>query len=203
VAVSRAVDLHFDPAFGTETRGVIETRDQNDVASVNRSRGIRYEPTRALPFRAVMRAAAIPPEGTFVDLGCGKGRTLVLAVVHGFKDVVGIDYSPALCMIAERNLDRLRARSGRVFASQVAAMDAADYAFGADDRVLFLFNPFDATVLAAVMARLSRSIERHPRRVWIVYHRPEWRSTIEKNTWMEHTGDYTFGGCPFAVYRTR
>src|SRR5262249_10946784 len=56
-AFSRLLDRHFDIAFGTDTRGVIETGAQTDVTSPNLSRGIRYEPTRALPLQRVMRAA--------------------------------------------------------------------------------------------------------------------------------------------------
>ncbi|HLF24266.1 MAG TPA: hypothetical protein VI565_10130, partial [Burkholderiales bacterium] len=93
------VDRHFDLVFGTETRGVVENADLRDVMSANLVRGIRYEPTRAIPFRRVLRAARIPSHGTFVDLGCGKGRACMLAVMHGFANVVGIDYSPALCRI--------------------------------------------------------------------------------------------------------
>lgn len=201
VHVSRLIDSHFDPAFGTETREVIENHALTDVLSPNLARGIRYEPTRALPFRQALRAARIPTRGGFVDLGCGKGRTLILAAQCGFKQVTGIDYSPRLCAAAEKNLGIFRARTRRVFRTRVLAMDAADYAFTKDDAVVYLFNPFDAVVLAAVIARLRVSLERHPRDVWIVYHNPVWRSSIEATNAFRHVGDFTRGGSTFAVYR--
>ena len=74
----------------------------------------------------------------------------------------------ALVRVAERNLDLFRARTGRRFASRIYTMDAADYAFTRDDTVVYLFNPFDAGVLSAVLARLRQSLATHPRRVWIV-----------------------------------
>ena len=201
--LGRWVDLHFDPAFGTETRGTVENAQMGDVKSANLARGIRYEPTQALPFRRVIRAARIPTGGGFVDLGCGKGRALVLAALCGFKHVTGIDYSPSLCATAEKNLAFFRSRSRRSFRSRVVAMDAADYAFTREDTVVYLFNPFDSSVLAAVLARLRRSLEHHPRRVWIVYLNPVWRSTIETTGDFELVGDYSFSGCAFAVYRSR
>jgi len=201
--VSRMVDGHFDPAFGTETRTKVENAELGDVASPNLARGIRYEPTRALPFRRALRRFAVPPTGGFVDLGCGKGRVLILAAQHGFERVTGVDYSAALCAAAESNLAAFRARTSRTFQASVLAMDAADYGFSPDDTVVYLFNPFDSVVLSAVLARLRRSLETHPRPVWIVYHNPVWRSTIDATGAFEHIGDHTTGGCTFAVYRSR
>jgi SAM-dependent methyltransferase len=201
--LGRLLDRHFDLAFGTETRRVVENDALTDVASPNLSRGIRYEPTRALPFRRVLRRAGVPTGGGFVDLGCGKGRALILAVQCGFERVTGVDYSPALCVMAERNLAAFRARTRRSFRSTVLPMDAADYAFAKEDSVVYLYNPFDAVVLAAVISRLRRSLERHPRPVWIVYHNPLWRGVIETTGAFEHAGDYSPGGMTFAVYRSR
>lgn len=202
-AVSRLVDHHFDIAFGTDTRGVIENESLSDVVSPNLGRGIRYEPSRALPLRRVLRAARVPTDGGFVDLGCGKGRAMMVAALCGFSHLTGVDYSGALCAVAERNLDLLRARTKRKFTSSVIVKDAADYAFTAHDIVVYLFNPFDAVVLAAVLAHLRRSLERHPRTVWIVYHNPVRRGVIDKDGGFARVRDFSAGGDAFAVYRSR
>ncbi len=202
IALSELADRHFDLAFGTETNAFVENIDLSDVRSGNLPRGIRYQPTRAIPFRRVLRAARVPSDGNFVDLGCGKGRACLVAVVHGFASVTGIDYSPGLCRIAGRNLDVFRARTGRRFASSIRTMDAADYAFAPEDTVVYLFNPFDAHVLAAVIARLCQSLSTHPRRVWIVYQKPVGRRAIEESGGFACVGDWSFGGCDFAVYRS-
>jgi SAM-dependent methyltransferase len=203
MAISRLLDRHFDIAFGTDTRGVIENESLSDVVSPNLSRGIRYEPTRAIPLRRVLRAARIPADGGFVDLGCGKGRAMMVAALCGFRHVAGVDYSPMLCAVAENNLDLLRARTKRKFTSSVVVKDAADYAFSAHDTVIYLFNPFDAVVLAAVLAHLRRSLERDPRTVWIVYHNPVRRSVIDGDVAFARVRDYAAGGDTFAVYRSR
>jgi SAM-dependent methyltransferase len=203
IAFSRFLDRHFDVSFGTDTAGVIEAGAQADVTSPNLARGIRYEPTRALPFRRVLRAARIPTDGGFVDLGCGKGRGLIVAVLCGFSHVTGVDYSKALCAVAESNLLIVRRRTRRDFTSSIFAMDAADYAFAPHDTVVYLFNPFDAVVLSAVLARLLRSLADHPRTVWLVYHNPVWRDVTEHTGAFTHVRDYSSGGSVFAVYRSR
>jgi SAM-dependent methyltransferase len=202
ISIGRLMDRHFDLAFGTDTRGVIENEALSDVASPNLARGIRYEPTRALPLRRVLRAARIPADGGFVDLGCGKGRALMVAVLCGFQHVTGVDYSGALCVAAEKNLDLFRARTKRTFTSTVLAADAADYAFAKDDNVVYLFNPFDAVVLAAVLARLRQSMAANPRTVWLVYHNPVHRAAIVTTGAFVHVGNYAPDGATFAVYRS-
>ncbi len=202
-AVSRLLDRHFDIAFGSDTRGVIENASLSDVASPNLARGIRYEPTRALPLQQVLRAARIPLDGAFVDLGCGKGRALMVAVLSGFTHVTGVDYSPALCRIAEHNLETLRRRTHRQFTASIMHADAADYTFDARDTVVYLFNPFDAVVLAAVVAHLERSLAQHPRAVWVVYHNPVWRVVFEHSARFAHVRDHRGGAGVFAVYRSR
>jgi SAM-dependent methyltransferase len=194
-------DRHFDLLFGTETRAVVENADLRDVASANLARGIRYEPTRAIPFWRVLRAARVPSEGAFVDLGCGKGRACMLAVLHGFTNVIGVDYSPELCRIAERNLEIFRRRTGRNFRATVRALDAVDHAFAPDDTVLYLYNPFDGFVLSAVLARLRMSLDTHPRQAWFIYQNLVWRDTVEASGLFVLAGEWSFEGCRFAVYR--
>src|ERR1700710_2266387 len=40
-------------------------------------------------------------QGALLDLGCGKGRVLAIAAAYGFKEIIGVDFSPALCEDAE------------------------------------------------------------------------------------------------------
>ena len=203
LVASRLRDRGFDPVHGTDTRTVVENAALRDVTSGNRARGIRYEPTRARPLQRLLSAAGIPARGTFVDIGCGKGRVLMVAALHGFANVTGVDYSPSLCDTARRNLDALRATRGLRFDAAIHAIDAVDYAFQPDDTVLFLFNPFDETVLRAVLENLRISLATHPRALWLVYHNPVWRSAIDESRLFDRVEDYSFGGCVFAVYRTR
>ncbi len=203
LASSKFADRFFDPLHGTETSSLVENSDLRDVTSENLAHGIRYEPTRAISFRRVMRVARIPASGVFVDLGCGKGRVCMLAAEHGFAKVIGIDYSPELCAIARENLEIFRRRNGKAFEADVRAVDAMEYAFGGDESVVYLFNPFDEVVLVRVMERLLASLASQPREAWIVYHNPVWRDVIERSKAFERIGDWSSGGGRFAVYKTR
>ena len=200
---SKFADRFFDTRYGTETSALVENAHMRDVTSDNLSRGIRYEPTRALPLRRVLRAAHIPTEGVFVDMGCGKGRVCMLAIEHGFARIVGIDYSPRLCELARKNLEIFKQRTGREFEADIRGVDAVNYQFAGDETVLYLFNPFDGAVLGQVIGPLLASLAKRPRAVWVVYHNPVWREVIESSGAFDAVGEWIAGGGRFVVYKSR
>ena len=59
---------------------------------------------------------------------------------------------------------------------------AQDYAWPADPLVLFFFNPFPADVMTPVMQNLARSMEQHPRPVWLILLFPELAPIIQSVT---------------------
>jgi len=103
-----------------------------------------------------------------VDFGCGKGRVLAVAARYGFTEITGVEFSPALCALAEKNLDVVRPiYPGARFT--VVCEDATRYHIGPRERVFFFFNPFDEVVLLAVVKNLLASLREHPRQVYVLY----------------------------------
>lgn len=75
-------DLSFDLKHGTDTMGWRQL-DGLDVVGQNKAHGLMYQPTQAHTLRRVFRKSSLPPEGAFLELGCGKGRALILAAEYG------------------------------------------------------------------------------------------------------------------------
>ncbi len=198
VAVESLVDQLHDRRVGTDTSGVVEL-DTLDIASPNRGRGVRYEPTPARPFRKLMTAFGIPRSGTFVDFGCGKGRVVLLAAECGFTRVVGVDFSRELCDIARQNVSRYLDRGG-TSTIEVIESDAIDYDVKSDDKVFFFFNPFDEVVMARVLDNIKSSLTEHPREIWLIYYNPVAREMIDRCGFLREIGDRIIGGCRFVVY---
>jgi len=203
VALSRAWDRRFDRGWAVETARLVEIADMDDVHSPNRARGIRYEPTRAAPFQRFMRQLNPPTDGTFVDIGCGKGRTLLLSILQGFRKTVGVEFSPSLCLAAERNLEAFRRRTGRRFEATIQHQDAIDYTFSPDDTVIYMYNPFDDTVMASVLDRLDASLAADPRTVWLMYHNPTCHSLIVSRGRFKPVLRRWLGGSEFVAYTNR
>lgn len=201
--ISRHRDRDFDERYGTDTTAVVEVEEMDDVKSANRPYGIRYEPTRARPLLALLRGLRLPGRAVMLDIGCGKGRAMMVAVQAGILRVDGVDYSPRLCAVAEQNLERFRQMTGVEFQFNVTACDAVDVEIAPEHNLVFMFNPFGAPVLEQVLDRLDASLASHPRDLWIVYHHPLWQETIAHRPRYARVLERNIGGCDFVVYRTR
>ncbi len=161
----------------------------------NIAHATHYEPTPVGDFVALLAFAPAPLErATFVDIGAGMGRALLLAAQHPFRQAVGVEISPALCEVARDNLRKMRREALTCRDVRIVCADAVDYRFPRGDLVVYLYNPFDGAVLAPLLDRLAMD----PRRdVTLLYHTPVERAIIEDHPAFELAGETNAG----AAYR--
>ncbi len=118
---------------------------------------------------------------TFVDLGSGKGRTLLMASDYPFRRIVGVELLPALHQIADENLRHYKSESQKCFAFETICADAAAFPIPEDPLVIYLFNPFPESGMRQVVANLEQSLRAHPRPVYILYHNPLLEYVLSEN----------------------
>jgi SAM-dependent methyltransferase len=111
-------------------------------------------------------------EFTFIDLGSGKGRTLLLASDYPFRRILGVELLPSLHQIAQENLKKYSSESQKCFALESICGNATDFPFPAEPTVLYLFNPFPESGLKRMIANLERSLQQNPRPTYVLYHNP-------------------------------
>ena len=156
-----------------------------------------YQPTEPDLFREMMGSLQIDFHGfTFIDLGSGKGRTLLMAAEYPFASVLGIELLPRLHRIAEENISRFRSETQKCFHLESHCADAGEFCFPPDPTVLYLFNPFPEWTLERVMANLARSLDESPRAFYLLYHNPLLASVVEGNTPLKKAG----GTHQYALY---
>lgn len=169
-----------DKKYGCETGGRIPL-DRLDIDSPNVAEGVQYEPVSEFYLRRMLGAVRIPPDTyTFVDLGSGKGRALLIAAEYPFKRLIGIDFSPELHEIARENVARFRARTGSAQTFELHVGDAVGFEFPLEPIALHLFNPFGESVLRQVVQRLGASLREHPRDVLVFYKNPQHRRVFDE-----------------------
>jgi SAM-dependent methyltransferase len=135
-----------------------------------REQAILYLPSPARVTRWMLDNVGIDHrEFSFVDLGCGKGRVLLVAAEYPFKRVIGVEISAALSEIARKNADRDQSRSRKCAAIDVQNTDATTFDYPETNLLIHLYHPFEPTLTSAVLSQLERSIKAKPRKVVVAY----------------------------------
>ncbi len=159
-----------------------------------------YQPTDPALFREMMAALPIKfAQFTFVDLGSGKGRTLLLASEYPFQRIVGVEILPELHRAAEENIRAYRQSTGRGGQIDAILTDACEYVFPETPLVVYLFNPLPEAGLRRVLGQLEESLLKVRRPVWIVYHHPLLDPAVSGSQMLERVG----GTEQYSLYRTR
>jgi len=182
----RSSGKRFDREYGVTTQAILFLGDLDpDEAGDAGAHATHYEAIPVDDFRRLL--AHVPPEvianSTFVDVGAGMGRALLLASEMPFKHIVGIEVSGGLYEVARENLERARGGKRRCNDISIIRADARIWNYPPGNLVVFLFNPFDATALATTLASILH--RRDPGTTWLVYHTPVERSTIEADSQFE------------------
>ena len=118
-------------------------------------------------------------ETSIVDLGCGKGRAMVVAAHFGFKKLVGIDFANELCLEAARNMERTKLSINDIEWKVIHA-NVLDYSIEPGDAVFFMFNPFAENTVSTFLDKLEASYAQHPRKTWFLYASPQHAAVLEK-----------------------
>lgn len=199
VAVNVLADLSFDWKHGTDTMKWVDV-DLFETPSKNKSRAVRYQATKVRPLAKLLGELQLPTTGSFVDLGCGKGRVLLIASQLGYRRVVGVEFCALLCRRARANVDRFRAQHPNCSPIDVIESDVALYRFAEDESVLFMYNPFDEVVMKQMMDNIRNSVRRMPREIWLIYNTPIQHETIQREGHFGRCEQYEIGGTTFHVY---
>jgi SAM-dependent methyltransferase len=92
---------------------------------------------------------------TFLDLGCGKGRALIVATEFGFRSVIGVELSPDLCRAARANAEIVAARFPERAAIEIVRGDAVEYVLPDGPLAIFLYHPFHRILMQRLADRLA------------------------------------------------
>ena len=117
---------------------------------------------------------------TFLDLGCGKGRALLLASRFPFQAILGVELDADLAAIAQGNLRTCAAPWQQCHVLEARHADVLQVELPPTPLLLYLYHPFLAPVLKRVLRRLERSVRLRPREIWLVYVNPEAAAVLKR-----------------------
>jgi hypothetical protein len=145
-----------------------------------------YVPT---PFRTVRRMLSYLPQDvsdyTFVDYGSGRGRVILLASERKFREVIGVEFSHDLHQIAERNIRRFHGKRNSPVNSLL--LRAEKFLIPEGPCVLYLSNPFDASIMKEVVGQVTCSYQANPRHIIVLYYNQTVWNAFEREEIFRHT----------------
>jgi predicted RNA methylase len=158
---SGARNNRFDAEQGSETGGTVPLF-RLSIDSPNVRYGRHYTATPAESIHSALAAIRDDrSDFTFIDLGCGKGRVLLVAAQYGFKEIIGVEFARELADTARSNCQQLQN-------VRVSVEDAAVFRVPDGKLVVYMFNPFERPVMRAVIANLLS----HSDTVYVIYYNP-------------------------------
>ena len=173
-----AADRAFDEALGVDTGGTTHLFDLT-IHSDNAALGVSHIATGPAHFHNAMAALDIDPTGfTFVDLGSGKGRCLLMAADYPFAAITGIEFAEEMHAVSLRNIDKF---GDPRLTNQLG--DAEQFAYPTTDLVVFMNNPFDRPLVEKIARKIAASAEAHPRAVRVVYVNPRAPDLFSEAPW--------------------
>jgi SAM-dependent methyltransferase len=175
----------FDRQAGVRTVGTVTV----EALGLSALHSHRYDATPIRFFRSLLGKLALDYANTaFIDLGCGKGRTLLLASDYPFRTIIGVEISRELCDLAIENVKTYcsRPRKCSNISVHCQGIDEFEYsAYGQSDHLLvYLFNPCGEAVLRSGLQKIHRVVARGGM-VTIVYVNPTRQEVLEESGWLE------------------
>jgi len=136
-----------------------------------------YQPTEPALFHAMLhdfeqQAGVDFGDYTFLDLGSGKGRTLLMASDYPFRRIIGVELLAALDQIAQDNLRHYQSESQRCFRLESICADATRFSLPDGPLLIYLFNPFNESDLRRFLNNLDECSRGPARPLFLVYHNP-------------------------------
>ena len=187
IAPNRNAAHPFDLKYGTDTGGYLspaQLRSGRGHDAMNNG----YSAVAPSVFREACRRwrETLPPSAahieayTFVDVGAGKGRALLLAAELPFRKVIGVELDEGLARIAQQNV-ALWSRSARPRTRiRVMAGDAAEFRWPRSPLLVYLNNPFECELVEQLAAGVAAAAASGPGLADLLYVNPACAERLEK-----------------------
>lgn len=176
----------FDEQFGVRTSGLVAGRHLKSGHRHDRHAtayfGIAPSVFHGL-LRRWQRSQPVAPieQFTFIDVGAGMGRAMLLAAQLPFRLVIGVELNPTLARIARRNMTLWRTADRAHSPMRMIGGDAAEFPLPPGPCLAFLFNPFGAPVMRRLLDSWRRMLVDQPRPFDLIYVNNEQEHVLESN----------------------
>ena len=184
-APNRDVIHPFDQKFGTDTGGYLGPEDlvhgrPNDALNHGYSAiapSVFHEACKR--WRETLPAVSGRIEAySFVDVGSGKGRALLLAAELPFRKIIGVEIDTELARTAQSNITRWSRATRRKINIRVVQQDAEEFRWPRTPLLVYLYNPFACSLVAQMAENLAAAAASGSGLVDLLYVNPTCTDTL-------------------------
>ena len=172
--------------FGDVRRGIVTQEIiRLNVLGIDSLAGNQYETISYAQLKRSLKFAKNKGFDKFLDIGCGLGRSLIVANEVGFIDLYGVDISDNLISRCQNNMSKVGV------SVSLSCIDVTEFDVPTGKLVIYLFNPFGEERMTDLVSRLACREEE----TLVIYHNPKHsecfksQNKIKTYTW-NHFGLY-------------
>jgi cyclopropane fatty-acyl-phospholipid synthase-like methyltransferase len=169
---ARLNNLYWECRLGISTRGIVDVKHADSY---------HYATMFYSTIRKALDFLQLQSSDVLVDIGSGKGRILCCAARYPIQKAIGVDLSEEFCSQARLNAEHMR---GRRCPIEVHNLMAQDFNY-AEGTAFFLFNPFGASTLEAVLSKIRSDLPSDSRSIRFAYANPVHEGVFAKHAWLE------------------
>jgi SAM-dependent methyltransferase len=157
----------FDKKYGVSTSGALSLEE----LEIDSPYSILYVPTHERVMTHVLKKLDIRySDFTFVDLGCGKGRAVLMAMALPFRQVIGVELSPLSSAIATANVGIFRSKGLQACGDvEVRCENALNFRIPNDNVVFYLYRPFIGPVMEQMLDNICEAAGRSGKRILVAH----------------------------------
>lgn len=179
----------FDRKHGTDTSGLLpgqQIAEGTGIAPGELTAYYGVAPSILHGLVDLWLRECAPPQSigrtTFLDVGAGKGRAMLLASQHPFLRVEGVELNAELASVATANIRLWQgdAEAGALAPLQLREGDATRLPLPPDPTLAYLFHPFETKLLRRFLKHVTRSLARQPRVFDLMYVNAEHDSLLDR-----------------------
>lgn len=146
----------IDRILGTDTGGIYPPEPIHGEGVAAGS--LPYMGSQPSIVRKALQQVGDTSGRTFIDIGCGKGRPMIVATEFAFDSVLGYDLVAPLVQIANENAAIIARQFPERTPMRAFVENALELKFSKGNLVVFMFNPFGDALMTTLLRNLEAGL---------------------------------------------
>ena len=134
-----------------------------------------YKTTVAAPLRYLDQSDFDLTEFSFVDIGCGKGKALIIANKFKFKEVIGYEINRQVYDVLCKNINKLNIRNSQLINDSINADKIRN------KSIIYFYNPFSENMTYDFFKKIS--LDKNLKQLIIIYVNPQYTKVLNQYKW--------------------